>query len=96
MSLIKQTSRAIGLVVGLTVGFFLMAGPYYTILDNMYDMAVAEGDPTLNAFVGWVYQAFYWGFPSVTVFAILVAVMSLFNALRRKYYSTEEVTAYGS
>ena len=96
MSLIKYTSRAIGMVVGLIVGFFLIAGPYYTILDNMYDLAVAEGDPTLNAFAGWVYQAFYWGFPSVTVFAILMAVVSLYNVLRRRYYATEEVTAYGS
>lgn len=96
MSLVSLTGRAIGQVVALILGFFLIAGPYYTLLDNMYNIALAEGDATLSSFVGWVYWAFYWGFPSVTVFAILVVVMSLFNALRRRYYASEEVISYGS
>jgi len=96
MSLMSITGRGITQVTVIIVGFFILAGPYYTILDTMYDIAVAEGDPTLSAFVGWVYWAFYWGFPSASVFAILVIIMVTWNALRRRYYATEEVTAYGS
>jgi len=96
MSLMKEVSRGLWLA-GMTMAmFFLFAPAYYTILDTMYALALAEGDPTLNAFVYWIYQMFYWGYPSLVVFALLMIVLGMFNRLRRKYYATEEVTRYGS
>jgi len=89
------TTRAVGKVVGLILGYFLLAGPYYTILDVLYDIAAAEGDATLNTFIAWVYPTCYYGYPSVVVFGIVWTIVGLYREIRRQYYASEEVYAYG-
>lgn len=95
MSLRSATSKAIRNVVILLMGYFVLAGPYYTILNEFYDIAAAEGDATLNTFIAWVYPTFYYGYPSVVVFGVIIVVLNLYRELRQKYYATEEAY-YGS
>jgi len=95
MSLRQVTTRAVGKVVGLIFGYFILAGPYYTILDEMYNIAAAETDTTLNTFIAWVYPTFYYGYPSIVVFGVIWTIVGLYREITRRYYSTEEVY-YGS
>lgn len=95
MSIRQDTTQAIGKILGLIFGYFILAGPYYTILDELYDICAAEADATLNTFIAWVYPTAYYGYPSVVVFGVLWSIIGLYRSLRRKYYSTEEVY-YGS
>ena len=95
MSLRQMTTRAVGKVVGLILGYFLLAGPYYTILDELYDICAAEADATLNTFIAWVYPTCYYGYPSIVVFGIIWAVVGLYREIRLRRYRTEEVY-YGS
>jgi len=95
MSLLKDTHRAIILWMGLLFGFFVLAGPYYILLDTLYDIAAAEGDPTLNTFIAWVYPTFYYGYPAVVIFGLILSTLWLYKKIRSRYYATEEVTYYG-
>lgn len=96
MSLMKVTGRAIAMTMGLIVGYFILAGPYYTIIDEFRDICLSYGDATMNTFIAWAYPVFYYGLPSVVVFGILVVALSLYTAIRRRYYSTEERVTYSS
>ena len=95
MSLLRDTHRAIVKIVGLLLGFFVVGGAFYTVLDEFNDIAIAEGDPALNTFISWVYPAFYYGYPAVVVFSIILIVLWLYKQIRSKYYATEEVSYYG-
>ena len=95
MSLLQEISRGIWRAGLLMVMFFFLAPAYYTVLDAMYALALAEGDATLSTFSYWIYQAFFWGYPSLVVFGLMMVVLGMVNRLRRKYYATEEVTQYG-
>ena len=94
MSLIKTTGKFIGKEVALIVGFFVTAGPYYTILDEVFDIATDTGGTELNAFISWAYGAFYYGYPSVVIFGIVFILYGFIMEIRRKYYATEEVGYY--
>lgn len=96
MSLQTVTTRAVGKVVGLIFGYFVLAGPYYTVLDEFYNIAVAEGDAALNTFIAWVYPTCYYGYPSVVVFGIVWTIVGLYREIRRRYYATEAVSYYSS
>ena len=96
MSLRQTTTRAVGKVVGLIFGYFILAGPYYTILDELYNIAATEADATLNTFIAWVYPTFYYGYPSVVVFGVIWTIVGLYREIRSRYYETEEVSYYGS
>ena len=96
MSLRQVTTRAVGKVVGLILGYFLLAGPYYTILDELYNICAAEADATLNTFIAWVYPTCYYGYPSVVVFGVIWSIVGLYREIRRKYYASEEAVYYGS
>ena len=94
MSLREHTTRAVTKVVGLILGYFLLAGPYYTILDELYDICATEADATLNTFIAWVYPTCYYGYPSVVVFGIIWSIVGLYREIGRKYYSTAESYYY--
>lgn len=95
MSLLRDTHKAVMLVFGLMMAFFVLAGPYYTLLDELNDIAAAEADPTMNTFIAWVYPAFYYGFPATIIFGIIITILWLYKKIRNRYYATEEVTYYG-
>ncbi len=76
-------------VVGLILGYFIMAGPYYMVLDEFNSILAAESDATLNTFISWVYPAFFYGYPSIVVFGVIWIILGLYNEIRRKYYATE-------
>jgi len=90
LSLRQVTTRAVGKVVGLIFGYFILAGPYYTILDEMYNIAAAEADTTLNTFIAWVYPTFYYGYPSVVIFGVIWTIVGLYREITRRYYATDE------
>ena len=95
MSLRQLTTKAVRNIVILIVGYFILAGPYYTVLNEVNDICAAEGDATLNTFIAWVYPTFYYGYPSVVVFGIIWVIVGLYRDLRHKYYASEGVY-YGS
>lgn len=95
MSLMKVTSKTLGAFLAMSIGFFLLAGPYYMIITSFRDICLAEGNPTMNTFIAWSFEVFYWGYPSVYVFGIIMLVVYSYRELRRRYYSTEEAY-YGS
>jgi hypothetical protein len=94
MSLIRATGIFIGKIVALIVGFFITAGPYYTMLDELFNVATDTGGTELNAFLSWAYGAFYYGYPSVIVFGIVFIMYGFLMELRRRYYATEEAGYY--
>lgn len=78
-------------VTAFILVFALLGGPYYHLLNAMYDTAVGQGDAALTAWAQWVYWAFYYGFPSLMAFGIIVSIVYLFLVSGRRYYATEEV-----
>lgn len=78
-------------VTGFILTFFLIGGPYYHLLDSMFDMATGRGIAELTTWSQWVYWSFYYGFPSLMVFGIIASIVYLFLVVRRRYFSTEEV-----
>lgn len=95
MSLTRTTGIFIGKIVALIVGFFITAGPYYTMLDELFTVASDTGGTELNAFLSWSYGAFYYGYPSVVIFGVLFIFYAYIMELRQRYYATEEVSYYG-
>ena len=90
-SLLKAVFYTMLRVTGFILVFFLLGGPYYHLLNSMFDMATGMGNATLSAWSLWVYWSFYYGFPSLMVFGIIASIVYLYLVVRRKYYSTEEV-----
>jgi hypothetical protein len=95
MSLIQVTGRAIVKVTGFILGYFVLAGPYYTILNTMFGVCTDAGGTELLGFIAWSYDVCYYGYPSVVVFGILWTVLSFYMEIRRRYYATDEVSTYG-
>ena len=78
-------------VTGFILSFFFMGGPYYLLLDSMYVAATGRGIADLATWSGWVYQMFYYGFPSVMVFGIIASIVYMFMVLRKRYFASDEV-----
>lgn len=95
MSLIRLTGRTVAKVVGLILGYFVLAGPYYTILDELFTVCTDTGGAALLTFIAWAYPVAYYGYPSVVTFGIIWTIYCFYAELREKDYATEEVYYYG-
>lgn len=91
MSLLRSIIWTIGRVAGLMLAFFLLGPVYYNLLDSMYDAAIGQSITELTTFANTIYGMFYWAFPSLTVFGIILCVAHLWMVARRRYYATEEM-----
>ena len=89
-SLLKTVIYTMMRVTGFMLAFFFLGGPYYTILDTMFNAATDQGIADLTTYATWVYWAYYYGFPSLMVFGIIISVVYMFLMLRRRYFSSEE------
>ena len=89
-SLLKTVLFTMLRVTGFMLAFFFLGGPYYTLLDSMFSASTGMGNANTTTFSTWVYWAYYYAFPSLMVFGILLSVVYLFLMLRRRYWSSEE------
>ena len=89
-SLLKTVLFTMLRVTGFMLAFFFLGGPYYTLLDTMFDAAIGQGIADVTTFSTWVYWAYYYAFPSLMVFGIIISVVYMFLMLRKRYYSSEE------
>ena len=78
-------------VTSFILVYALLAGPYYYLLDSLYDTAAGQGISALSTWAQWVYWSFYWGFPSIMVFGVIASIVYLFLVVTKRYYATEEV-----
>jgi len=90
-SLLKTVIYTMMRVTGFILTFFFLGGPYYLLLDNMFAAADGRGSAALSTWATLIYQMFYYGFPSLMVFGVIVSIVYMFLVVRRRYYSTDEV-----
>lgn len=94
MSMLRTITFTIIRVTGFILTFYFLGGPYYSILQAMYDAAIAEGIPSVTTYANWVYWLFYYGFAMIMlVFGPLVSIIYAYLVSRRRYYATDEVYA---
>ena len=89
-SLLRIVLFTLGRVTSFIMGFFLLGGPYYTLLDNFYSVATSQGIAALTTWSLGVYWMFYYGFPSVMVLGVVGSIAYAFMMNRKRYYATEE------
>ena len=90
-SLLRTVIFTIIRVTGFALGLFFLGGPYYHLLDAMFDSATGMGNVELTAWSTWVYWMFYYGYPSIMVFGMIVSIAYMFLVLRKRYWASEEV-----
>ena len=90
-SLMKTVLYTMIRVTGFILTFFFMGGPYYLLLDELFGAATGRGITDLTTWATWIYQMFYYGFPSIMVFGILASVIYMFMVLRKRYFASDEV-----
>lgn len=90
-SLLRVLIITIMRVSAFIITFFIIGGPYYHLLNSLYDAASGQGIARLNTWSLWVYNMFYYGFPALMVFGIILSIAYMFLVLRRRYWSSEEV-----
>jgi hypothetical protein len=81
-------------ITGLLLVYFVTAPAYYGMLDALFNATSDIGGADLTGWAQWVYLSFYYGYPSLFVFGCIISVLYLYLLVRRRYYSTEEVSYY--
>ena len=88
-SLLRVVMFTIMRVSSFILTFFFLGGPYFTLLDEMFGAAVGQGNATVTTFSTWVYWSFYYAFPTLMVFGMIVSTAYMFLVLRKRYWASE-------
>ena len=95
MSLLKITSKAMWNAAKLIMTYFLIGPAYYMVLDSIRDAALIDAGGDLLTFINIAYPIFYFAFPTLIVWGLLMVFWGYIKKLRERYYATEEVYYYG-
>jgi hypothetical protein len=78
------------LVSGTIMQYFLVSPVYFSLLDEVYGVAVTEvTSPEGVAFLPNAYWIFYYAYPSLTVALIIAEVLLLYFYAQRRYYASD-------
>jgi hypothetical protein len=78
----------------LIMQYFLFSPIVYQVVTAMRDAALQDAAGELLTFVNLFYPIFYYAYPALTVWGLIMVFLGFIGKLRRRYYAVEEVGRY--